>query len=120
MKRFIFVGLLSLPVSILGQEIVTLTTPVTRSTRTTFQIERVIIDILAKSIMIQWKDNNGDGFSAIYPTPAPNGSLQPTGAQLLNTINNTNFTTTSLVKRIFQRLQTDGYIASGTISGTPE
>jgi len=100
-------------------EQVTLTTPVTKPSLTGYTLDRITIDVTAQSILIQWLGNNGEAGSASYPTPAPQGSSQPSGATLLHNLNTANFSVNSLVKQIFQRLQTDGYIASGNISGTP-
>ena len=74
-------------------------------------------------MLIQWLGNNGEAASAFYPTPAvlnPLGVLQPTGAVLINTLNNANLSTISLVKRIFQRLQTDGHPRRAPVPGTPD
>lgn len=48
--------------------------------------------------------------------PAPSGT---TTSALIGQLNTANLTTTSLEKRIIQRLQTDGRLGTGTISGTP-
>lgn len=104
-------------------ELVTLTAPVTKPNQTTIRIERIVLDIEQKAILIQWLGNNNEAGSASYPTPAilnPLGALQPTGAVLLNQLNTLNMSTTSLVKRVLQRLQTDGYLAAGTIAGSPD
>lgn len=104
-------------------EIVSLTTPITKPNQTQVRIERVILDVEIKSIFIQFLGNNGEAGSAFYPTPAilnPLGDLQPTGAVLLSTLNTANLTSNSLVRRIINRLQTDGYIGAGSITGTPD
>jgi|SRR6185295_5375661 len=102
-------------------EILTLTTPITKPTTTAFHLQRLTLDIDAKSILVQWLGDDGLAASAAYPTPAPaDHPSQPTGATLLNSLNTGNMTTTSLVKKVYQRLQTDGYIAAGTITGTPD
>ena len=104
-------------------EIITLTTPIAKPSQTGIRMERIIIDFDQKSLFFQWLGNNNEAGSASYPTPAilnPLGNPQPSGATLLNNLNNANLSTTSLVKRILQRLQTDGYITAGTISGTPD
>lgn len=101
-----------------------LSVPVTKPARTSVEIERMIIDVKAKSIFIQWLADNGDADSAVYPTPAPvdaqGNALQPSGATLINGLNSANPSTKSLIKRIIERLQTDGHLAAGTISGTPD
>lgn len=105
-------------------ERVTLTAPVTKPARTSIEIERLTIDVKAKLVFIQWLADNGDAGSAAYPTPAPvdaqGNPTQPTGAVLINALNNANLSTKSLVKRIYERLQTDGHLAAGAIAGTPD
>lgn len=101
-------------------EIITLTTPITKPNQTIVKLERFIIDVGAKSVMVQWLGENGEVGSAVYPTPAPAGSSQPSGQTLISTLNTANLTTTSLAKRVLQRIQLDGYVGAGTIIGTPE
>lgn len=105
-------------------ERVTLTTAVTKPSRTAIELERVTIDIKSKSVFIQWLADNGDAGSASYPTPAPvdaqGNNLQPSGATLINALNNANLSTKSLVKRIYERLLTDRHFGAGTITGTPD
>lgn len=79
------------------------------------------------SVLIQWKDNLGRGFSAAYPTPIPTyppGHTGPvntvTGAQMVNSLFNGNHTVNSATKKLYQQLQGDGYINAGTIGGTPD
>jgi hypothetical protein len=101
-------------------ETVTLVTPIVRPPTTSIKIERVVLDIVAKSVYIQWLGDDGSAGSASYPTPAPAGSTQPSGATLLNTLNTANLSSNSLVRRILGRLQTDGYIGTGAVTGTPD
>lgn len=106
-----------------AQELVTLTAPLTKPNQTTIKIERLIIDVVAKSITVQWLGNNNEAGSATYSTPVPTDHpTQPTGAALLTTLNKLNLSgvNPSLVARILARLQSDGYIPAGSISGTPE
>lgn len=101
-------------------EIITLTTPLTKPTQTTVKLERLIIDLPSKSVLVQWLGENGEAGSAAYPTPPPNGSSQPSGQTLISTLNTANLTTVSLAKRVLQRIQTDGYVGAGSVTGTPE
>ena len=104
-----------------SQELITLTTPITKPSQTTIRLERLTIDIPTKTIAVQWLGNNNEAGTAVYSTPAPpDHPTQPTGAVLLNGLNTANLTTNSLVRRILNRLQLDGYIPAGTIGGTPE
>jgi hypothetical protein len=103
-------------------ETVNFTVPIVRPNQTSARIERLIIDIETKTVMIQWLGNNNEPASAVYPTPAPIGSNQPSGAQLITTLNKMNFAgaNPSLANRILARLQSDGYIGAGTVTGTPD
>lgn len=101
-------------------ETLTLSTPLTKPSQTTARIASVELDIEQKRIRIQWVGNNGEQGVALYPTPAPAGSAQPSGAALLAALNTADLRNNSLVRRILTRLQTDGYIPAGTVSGTPD
>lgn len=102
-------------------EQITLTTPVGLGTMASLVWDKLHIDFVAKSVHLQWKDNLGRGFSAVYPTPIPAGSPNTvTGAQMLNVMNTGNHSVNSLAKKMFQQLQTDGYIAAGAISGSAD
>lgn len=121
--RNLFLGfLLGLAVTVSAQEVVNLTTPVS-ITRSTFRLKSVYmesLDTATPTVNIQWLGNDGALNIALYPTPAPQGSSQPSGATLFNVLNTSNLSINSFVKRAYQRLQADGYIAAGTISGTPQ
>lgn len=99
-------------------ETVTLTSPITKPNVTGLSIDKIIIDVTNKSLYITWIGNTGELFSASYPTPSPNA--QPSGTTLLHTINTMNFSSVSMVKRIFQQLQADNYISAGSISGSAD
>jgi len=99
-------------------EQVTLPVPTTK-TRTRWKLEALVLNIARQRIEVLLTDDNGEYLTAAYPTPAPEGSSQPTGATLLTTLNTANLTTNSLIKRVFTRLITDGYI-TGSVTGTPE
>lgn len=104
-------------------EQVTLTTPVTFSPapRTTWSLVRLEINVPRKRVEVRVISNVGEIVNAVYTTPPPpEHPTQPTGQQLLTTLNTANLTTLSLVKRALQRLRDDGYIEAGTVTGTPE
>jgi len=105
-------------------ELVTLTAPIAKPNQTTVRITGLSVDVENKVVTVSWIGNNNNALEsgqAVYPTPAPTDHpSQPTGAVLLNTLNNANMATTSFVKRCLQRLQADGYIPAGTIGGTPD
>ena len=100
-------------------ETVTLPVPVPKPSRTAVSLDRLTIDVRNKSILVQWIGDDGEPGSAAYPTPAPAGSSQPTGAALLTALNTANLTSNSLVKRVFTRLIADGYL-SGSVAGSPD
>lgn len=100
-------------------ESMTLTTPVSTPDQTSVVLQRVTVDATQQLVIVQWAYNNGEVGIATYPTPAPDGSSQPAGSVILHALNTGNFSTTSLVKTTIQRLQTDGYLPPGTVSGTP-
>lgn len=125
MKIITFVSLFLFPLLISAQELVTLTSAIAKPSQTNARVDQIHINVINKSIEIRFVGNNGEAGSAVYSTPANLNNcspqvLQPTGAVLLNTLNNANLSTTSLVRRVLTRLQTDCYIPAGTISGTPE
>lgn len=123
MKKIFLILILFSTSVIRGQEVITLTTPITKPNQTNIHIQRIIVDIDALSVMVQWVGNDNTPGSAVYPTPAilnPLGMLQPSGASLISTINKTNNTVNSIVKKIIVQLQSDGYIPAGSISGTPQ
>lgn len=101
-------------------ETVTLTVPVTKPSQIDVKLDRLVADFSAKLVQVQWLGTNGEVGNASYPTPSPAGSSQPAGAALLNTLNTGNHSVNSLAKKVFQRLQLDGYIGAGNISGTPD
>lgn len=101
-------------------EIVTLTTPISKPSQTSVSFRRLELDAAARSVFIRWLGNNGEEGSAFYPTPAPAGSSQPSGQDLIAALNTANLSSNSLVRRVLARLQLDGYIPAGTISGTPD
>lgn len=96
-------------------ERVDLTAAETKPNCTFYELERLTIDIKAKSITAQLLGTNGESKSVVY-----NATTTPTGASLLATLNTSNNSAgTSLVKRVYNRLVTDNVIA-GTISGSPD
>ena len=116
MKRFIFsflvLTLLATPVS--AAETTTLTTPVTRPSQTACRVDRITLDITAKTIYIQVLGNNDEATSKVY-----DATTTPTGQTLLTSLNTANLTSNSLLKRVLNRLSTDG-VCVGTVTGTPE
>lgn len=99
-------------------ELITLATPVVRPSRVSVVLTGLNFDLEGQAVTVTWRDNNNERFSAFYPTPA--GPVGPTGAALLTALNTANLTSNSLLRRTLLRLQADGYIPAGTVSGTPD
>lgn len=96
-----------------AQEAVTLTAPVVR-TATNCSLDTVTIDIKNLRILATLSLNNGDTLTKQYDS-----FTTPTGAALLTTLNRGNFSVTSLVKAVHNRLSLDG-ICVGTLTGSPQ
>lgn len=95
-------------------EQVDLITPETKPSNPSYHLERLTLDIDAQRIYVQLKGANGEAISKVYDQ-----TTTPTGAALLSSLNTSNNSVTSLIKRVYQRLTTDGVLA-GIISGTPQ
>jgi hypothetical protein len=80
----------------------------------TYVVRYIGLDLAASRIVVELVSNQGGVLTKVY-----DGSTTPTGAALLNALNTSNNTTTSLVKHVYQRLIADGVVA-GNISGTPQ
>lgn len=86
----------------------------TKPSNATYHLERLTLDIDAGTIYVQLKGANGEALSKMYDK-----TTTPTGATLLTALNTSNNSVTSLIRRVYQRLTTDGVLA-GTISGVPQ
>jgi hypothetical protein len=96
-------------------ERVDLTAAETKPNCTFYELERLTIDVKAKSITAQLLGTNGESKSIVY-----NALTTPTGASLLSALNTSNNSAgTSLIKRVYNRLLADNAIA-GAISGSPD
>jgi hypothetical protein len=97
-----------------AQEIHTLSSPVSVTT-TTYSLSYLGLDVVNNRIVAQVTSNTGVTVSKTY-----DATTSPTGATLLHSLNTSNFTTTSLVKAVYNRLIADGVIPAGSVSGTPQ
>lgn len=108
---------LALVVGLAAQEVVNLTTPISKPSTATCQLERLELDpatpFANSRIVVDLLCNNGDRISKQYDQ-----FTTPTGAALLTTLNRTNNSVgnPSLIAKIYNRLVTDGVIV-GTVSG---
>lgn len=91
-------------------ELVTLTVPPPQLT--TYRVNELHLNWDAQSIQIGLKGTNGEAKHVGY------GST--TATALMNVLNTKNFTSTSMHKEIMKRLQNDGLLGAGTISGSPD
>ena len=89
-----------------------ITTPIEGQSVTTYKVAQLTISTTPPVIDWTVVDNTGKTISGTY-----NGA---TATTLLNQLNTGNFKVTSLQKQIILRLQVDGYLPSGTITGTPQ
>ncbi len=96
-------------------EIITFTTPLSQPS---VRMDRVIIDFEHQAVTIFWLGPKDEPGRATYTTPA-SPITAVAGNKLITLINQGNFTATSLVKFLWQQLQTDKWLTAGTISGTP-
>lgn len=93
-------------------ELVTLTTPISYTQTTTWEVRSLELDRDIPRVTIRVRDNRGE-----YLRHAYNSS---TALTLISFMNTKNFASTSLQKEIIKRLQNDSVIGAGTISGTPD
>ena len=88
-----------------------LTTPITTPSITSYKVIKLILDIEGQGIIITLKSNTNERLEVAY-----NG---PEALTLIVAMNKMNFTTTSMQKKILQKLIADGKLP-GTVSGTPD
>lgn len=124
MRKLLLLILLAVSLSLFflsAEEKVTLTAPI--------QVDAGIADLRATELRLSWSRQNIqiwlspiDASGAIIPGRAPlffeyNGS---TASNLLKTLNTANLSIKSLQRRIIEKLQADGLIGPGLITGSPE
>ena len=92
-------------------ELITLTTPVSTPSITTWRVSSLLLDWDAAVIAIRLRGSGGETLHHAY--------TGPTATTQMVALNKVNLTSNSLHKRIIQRLIDDGMLA-GTISGSPD
>ena len=90
-------------------EDLTLTAPISVPT---YRVSKIIFDWTNARIVISVFDPVGDLVKCVYT-----GSTATTLMTQLNTIN---LSTSSLHKRVLERLVTDGKLPAGTVTGSPD
>lgn len=119
-KRMLIVGcaVVALMVGAGAQERVDLTTPIVKTSTQNCQLDELHfsnLSVVANArIDVVLLCNNSDKVTKTY-----NQHTSPTAASLVTTLNTANNSTTSLIKRVYNRLITDGVI-TGTVSGSPQ
>lgn len=102
----------------LAQESVTLTSPASIGTRSTWQVNYLHIDLLpSPRIAVEVQDNLGNVVRDEHTS-----ATAVTAATLLATLNTKNLSTAgnSLVATLLKHLQTEGKIGAGSVVGTPQ
>lgn len=95
-----------------------LTTPTTKTTNS-WSVSELHLFRTPIRVHIIYKSSQGELVSVVYAdNPAPVSGK--TGADVVKDINTGNFSVNSLQKRILQLGAQDGYIGTGTVSGTPD
>jgi hypothetical protein len=92
-------------------ELLTLTAPLVPPTRTTYKINRLVLDVVASVIQAYLGGSDGVEVLAEW-TGAP-------AAALLTALNSANLSVKSLQRRVLEQAVTDGKLTAGTVSGTP-
>jgi hypothetical protein len=91
-------------------EIYNFTTPVSRTTAKLYSLE---FNLEVPYITARFRANTNEDIVATWT-----GSV---AMSLLSNINTFNFSAgTSFIKKVYQRAAQDGFIAAGSISGTPD
>ena len=112
-------------------ETLTLTTPraPTRPTITTYTIRAIYFGWDEGLIKITLRDNVGEIVTAVYEDSAADkaessytadSAADKAATTLLRALNTVNLSTTSLQKRVIQRLVTDGKLPAGAVTGAPD
>jgi len=92
-------------------ELLTLTTPVTTPSITTWRVVSLLLDWDAATIAIGLRGSGAERLSHAY--------TGPNATTMMIALNKANLTSNSLHKRILTQLNADGILA-GTISGSPD
>jgi hypothetical protein len=92
-------------------EIVTLTSPITPPSLTTYSVRMIQMDLDVPTIVIRLRGTNGEIKTCSY--------AGATATTLMIALNKANLTSNSLQRRVLTQLIADGEI-SGTISGSPD
>jgi len=92
-------------------ELLTLSTPITRPSRTGYTILFLSLDWQNAAIAIRVQGSDGVEESFGY---AGNEATA-----LMTVLNSANLSTKSLYKRVIEKLQADGHLPAGSVTGSP-
>lgn len=124
----VLVGLVWFGAAAVGQEIAVPDKPVV-TTVTSYRVTGFSLEMAPDwRFAIAYQDSSGKTYTDDHygPSSVPNPVggqpvVNPTGADaFLRQLNTSNFTTTSLTKRLLQHLVQHGKIPAATVTGTPE
>ncbi len=88
-----------------------LTTPIVPPTRTAYTFSRLVLDLEAQVIQAVVRGSDGVEVRGEW--------TGATAVALMTALNTANLSTLSLVKRVLQKMVTDGKLPAGSVSGTP-
>jgi hypothetical protein len=91
-------------------ELLTLTAPIVPPTRTGYTFVRLVLDLEAQFIRATVRGSDGVEVSGEW--------TGATAVALMTALNTANLTTSSLVKRVLLKMQQDGFLPAGAITGT--
>jgi hypothetical protein len=87
----------------------TLTTPITPASRTTYSLERVTFDWVNELITVYLMGSDSVEISAYWSGPQ--------AVTLMHQLNNANFSNNSLVSAIYNNLVSAGFVPAGIVTG---
>lgn len=93
-------------------ELLTLTTPIANAATTDYAVRYLELNMDQPSVVVAVRDNRG-----VYVRHAYTST---TAMALMSFMNTKDFRSTSIQKEVIKRLQNDGVIGAGTVSGTPD
>lgn len=127
MKRLLVCVALLIASSIRADEALVVNTPVTRDAIVSWAVgalylERAVAPEFEALIRITVVAKRADGQCAMTESGCLTRTITYTGATaltMLNVLNTANLTSNSLVRRVLDRLRTDGYLGDGAFAGSP-
>ncbi len=88
-----------------------LSTPIVPPSRTAYTLARVVLDFEAQVIQAIVRGSDGVEIRGEW--------TGATAVTLMTALNTANLSTTSLVKRVLQKMVIDGKLPTGSVSGSP-